>query len=85
MLRMVPLPIWRWGRRVPPTEAAHPLEMLLGELEMAAGGMDVGAAAGQVELGEGAAGMVADLVVHASPLMQVRTAVLDLDQTALNY
>jgi hypothetical protein len=38
--------------------------MLLGELEVAARGMDVGALARLVELGEGAARMVADLVVH---------------------
>lgn len=48
-------------------QSAHPVEMLLGELQVAAGGVDVGAAARPIELGQGATRMVADLVVHGLP------------------
>jgi hypothetical protein len=41
--------------------------MLLGELQVAARGMDVDAAPRLIELGQGPARMVADLVVHGLP------------------
>ncbi len=50
-------------------EAAHPVEMLLGEPEVAAGGMDVGATPRLVYFGESAIRMVADLFVHSGKMI----------------
>ena len=60
----------RSGALKRPAEAAHPVEMLLGEPEVAARGMDVRAAPGLVDLGYRPTRMVADLVVHPGKLSQ---------------
>lgn len=60
----------RWRRRR--GQGSHPIEMLLGELKVAAGGMGVGAPARLIELGQGATRMIADLVVHGFILIPAR-------------
>jgi hypothetical protein len=47
--------------------------MLLGELQVAAGGMDVGATPRGIELGQSAARMVGNLVVHGTVFAAIVT------------
>jgi len=74
----------RIARRRTPAEDAHPVKMLLGELQVAAGGVDIGAMARLIEFGERATGMVADFFVHGLIMIRARPVVLDLDQAQLN-
>ncbi|MEA3065024.1 MAG: hypothetical protein QOJ27_1470 [Sphingomonadales bacterium] len=55
------------GRRGAAAERAHAVEMLLGELQVAAGRMGVAAVPRPIELSQGPVRMVADLVVHGCP------------------